>query len=346
VALSDNRVLVIGGGVAGMTAALALANLGARTEIIEKSGVLGGHAARFTCKATDTCVKCGACMVHEKIEQVMDHPDIRVHLNSEVRGLAQSAPFSVSLYTKGGPEATTPADAVILAMGFDPFSPVDKPYGYGRFANVVTNLDLENRLRQDIDIRRPSDSAVPETVCFIQCVGSRDASLNHDWCSRVCCPSSLRMASLIQSKHEDMKVVVFFIDLQNCGKGFKDYGSLISGDTTLIRSIPGDIFETENGRLNVSYFDPLTQSGKEALFDMVVLSVGITPGADNVPLAGLLDIDLDPTGFVASAGNRAVTSKEGIFLAGTSRGPMGIAESAADAGCAAIAAYQYLQQPV
>ncbi|MBW2365724.1 MAG: hypothetical protein JRF25_11850, partial [Deltaproteobacteria bacterium] len=92
------------------------------------------------------------------------------------------------------------ANAVILATGFKPFNPVDKPYGYGKFKNVITNLDMERMLRRDGRAIKPSNGVEADRIAFIQCVGSRDAKLNHLWCSKVCCGSALRMAGLVKAR--------------------------------------------------------------------------------------------------------------------------------------------------
>jgi heterodisulfide reductase subunit A len=343
-AVSEKKVLIVGGGAAGLSAAVDLARLGVQVELLEKSSSLGGHAGQLTCKASDACVKCGACVIDEKIQQASLHPGIDVVLDCEVKGVEKADAFSLSFSTGGTAETTAAADAIILATGFDPFSPEGKPYGYGLFDNVVTNLELEKSLRQDNVISRPSDQSVPAAVAFIQCVGSRDTSLNHQWCSEVCCPSSLRLASLIRSKHPETQISVFYIDLQNCGKDFQTFDPLIDAEMKMIRTLPADIFKTGEDRLKVSFFDPIAQKGREDLFDMVVLSVGITPARGNGSLSRLMNIDLADSGFIATPKNNAMTSEKGIFAAGTARGPMSIADSIADAGQAAAEVLKFFRQ--
>ena len=91
------KVLVIGGGVAGLTAASAMAALDIDVEIVEQSDFPGGHAIQYTCKATDQCVKCGACMVEEKLDRVVQNPKINLMAGTRVQDISNSKDFSVTL---------------------------------------------------------------------------------------------------------------------------------------------------------------------------------------------------------------------------------------------------------
>ena len=95
-----NKVLVVGGGVAGLTAASELAELDIDVDIVEQSDFAGGHAIQYACKATDQCVKCGACMVEEKLERVVQHPKINMMLGTRVQDVSRSKDFSVTLVKK------------------------------------------------------------------------------------------------------------------------------------------------------------------------------------------------------------------------------------------------------
>jgi len=234
------------------------------------------------------------------------------------------------------------SDAIVVASGFEPFDPEDKPYGYKRFANVITNLDLERMLRQEGSVKRPSDGHEPKSIAFIQCVGSRDAKLNHLWCSRVCCASALRMASLVKSRQIGIKITIFYIDIQTFGKDFQDFYDRVKQDIRMIRTIPGDIFKVENDCLRVSYFDGKMEQSNEEAFDLVVLSVGIQPGRDNRSLAKTLDIDLDNSGFFRPSESCRADAQKGIFTAGTANGPMSIPETINHAVGTAFKVVKYL----
>ena len=338
----DKNVLVIGGGVAGLSAALELAGLGIGVEIVEKADEPGGHAGQFACKATDTCAKCGACIVEEKIKSALLNPKINIHTGVQLDGIQKQDRFSADFTDKKGEKHSLMADAVILATGFHAFEPVNKPYGYGMFNNVITNLELERMLRKNGSIIRPSDQKVPGRLAMIQCVGSRDEKLNHLWCSKVCCGSALRMARLIKSRQPAVEITFFYMDIQTFGKDFQTFYPKVQNDVKMIRAIPGDIYRTEDDRLRVNYFLAGSEKGIEDLFEMVVLSVGIIPGLDNSALAAMLDVPLDSSGFFSGSGDNGKDESSAVFHTGTTKGPMSIADAVADAGRVAWEVVLYL----
>lgn len=405
--MSEKKVLVIGGGIAGLAAADQLSKLDVGVFLVERSNFLGGHGIRFACKATDKCVKCGACMVEEKLKNVIENDGIDILTHSHVLKINKNGRYSIEIETtpefidpatctncgecaakcpvegaviRGSSVSHTPlyainpekclyikdqscrecekacpesaiqldtsspvsqqleADAVILATGFKAFDPVDKPYGYRRFPNVITNLELEEMLRNKGIPQKPSDGASPEKIAFIQCVGSRDAKLNHLWCSKICCGSALRMANLIKSRKPETEITFFYIDVQTFGKDFEAFYENIKSRIQMIRTIPGDIYPAEEGRLNVNYFDNEARENREALFDMVVLSVGITPQTDQRSMTDALNILVDNNGFLNQA-----TADSGIFIAGATTGPMSIPESIVSAGQATEETIKFLK---
>ena len=386
--IENKKITVIGGGIAGLTAAWELSRFGARVDLIEKTCFLGGHAIGFCCKATDECVQCGACSVEDMLKKVVEEPNITVHLLTEVDNVSKNGNFSVKVkksqadtdkaengvltgYSKNnnplhvvldkksagkapegavdvatlGTDGTLEADAVILATGFAPFDANKKStYGYGRFANVITGLDLENIKRKYGGVVRPSDLKKPEKIAFIQCVGSRDERLGNLWCSHVCCPYALRMAEDVKYKNEEAEISIFYMDIQNTGNGFPQFFTKCQEHMNFVRTIPVDIFPEEGDKLRMRYLNEDEGTPVEELFDMVVLSIGITPGADNAAMADCLSIDVNEDGFVAAADtlNKTVTANAGVFIAGTVEGPKTIAASMAHAGQAAGEVMKYL----
>ncbi len=337
---SDKTVLVVGGGAAGLSAALELAQFGVRVWLLERSGKLGGHAAGFTCKASPECVRCGACMVENRIQEVQSSPLIESGIQSIIERADRSDRFQIHV-RQNGQKVVREVDAVVLASGFKPFDPSQKPYGYGRFPNVLTNLDLENRLRQTGQVLRQPDGKIPENIAFIQCVGSRDITLNHLWCSRVCCASALRMAHRIQHIQPKTDVTFFYIDVQTFGKNFEQVYSDIKSRIRQVRAIPGDIVKTADDRLRVSFFDPAARKYQEDLFDMAVLSIGMTPSEDHRSLSDLFRISLNHSGFFPDHPHQG--KPPGVFAAGSALKPMGIAESIASGSRAALQVLDWLK---
>jgi heterodisulfide reductase subunit A len=273
-------------------------------------------------------------VAEDKLLRATRRTNVNIHTRTQIEAISGQGPYQISYRSDGSNEAqsiTVPADALLVATGFAPYDPSDKPYGYGQFQDVITSLDAERLLRENWLMRRPSDGRQAGRIAFIQCVGSRDARLGHLWCSKICCGSSLRMARLIQSRQKNAQITVFYIDVQTFGKDFQCAYQSARESVEMIRAIPGDIVRTHTDELEVIYFDPRTQASTEALFDIVVLSVGLTPSADNTRMARMLDMTLDESGFMASRGNPRQSAPAGIYTAGTAMGPMSIAESVSSA---------------
>jgi heterodisulfide reductase subunit A len=335
---STQQTLVIGGGISGLTAAVDLARLGMHVTLVEHSAGLGGHAAHFSCKAAECCVACGACMVEEKIQAVTADDSIEVLLNTRIEKIDRRNRFDITL-SQDGQQRLVSVDAVLLATGFTPFHPVNKPYGYGRFENVMTTLELDQMMRRHGAVKRPSDNAFPENMAFIQCVGSRDSTLGHLWCSKICCGAALRMARCIQHRQPEVKATFFYIDVQNFGKHFQAYYDDTRQKIRMIRSIPADVIQTPDDKLKLSYFSPDTRDYLEAVFDMVVLSIGMMPSESTRKLGEMLNIDLHHFSFEHTP---ATPIPEGVFIAGTALEPMSIADASRSAGKAAGDMYRYL----
>jgi len=333
------QIMVVGGGISGLSAAVDLARLGVAVVLVENSGSLGGHAAQLSCKAADRCVACGACMVEEKIRQATGDANIRVYLNAGIDNVERQTRFEVTLKQDRELQRIE-VDAVLMASGFAPFNPVNKSYGYGRFENVMTTLELDRMLRNSGTVKRPSDGEFPRNMAFIQCVGSRDSSLGHLWCSKICCGAALRMARCIQNRQPGMEATFFYIDVQNFGKNFQTYYADTLQQVRMIRSIPADVLKTADDRLKLSFFDSDTQAYQEAVFDMVILSIGLMPSESTRNLAAMLNIDMD--GFVY-AQKTPIPLPEGVFAAGAALEPMSIAESVLSAGKAAGDIFHYLE---
>jgi len=403
--MSQKKVIVVGGGVAGLTAAEGLARLGARVEVVERSAFCGGHAIAFTCKAVDECVKCGACLAEDRLEKAVSHPRVRIRTGTRISGVERNSGFAIhtirdpafidpdrcngcgvcydrcpepgavirgssshhnpfyaisrercrfqkdrscticqeacpegAIHLKASEtEETVKGDAVLLATGFKPFSPECKPYGYGVLDNVVTHLELEGLLSKGEGLKRPSDGGAVRHLAFVQCVGSRDGSLGHLWCSRVCCGAALRMAGLVRNRQPETDITVFYMDVQNFGRDFYTVYPTLGGMMRMVRAIPADLYPEEKGRVRVNYLDTDTGQPAREVFDLVVLSVGMTPHPETPEIAEWLDMPLSDTGFASATGT------PGVFSAGAVTGPMGIAEAIAGAEAAAWEMGQYLE---
>ncbi len=237
--------------------------------------------------------------------------------------------------------------AVILAPGLEVFDPSVKPeYGYKRFPNVVTSLEFERILSPSGPyagkVRRPSDGAAPQKVAFIQCVGSREQG--RYYCSSVCCMYTAKQAVIGMEHEPGLDCTVFYIDLRAVSKGFEDYIARAKSEgVKYVRCRPSAIREVHGSRdLTVEYADENGVQHRD-IFNMVVLSVGLTPGADAQALAAGIGVELDEYGFchtMSFSPNR--TSRHGVFVCGPFADPMDIPETVAEASAAASNAMSLL----
>lgn len=384
------KVMVIGGGIAGLTVAWELSKDGIQVELVEKKCFLGGHAIGFTCKASGECLQCGACLVEEMLKNVVNEPLITIHLATEIENVTGDDNFSVILKKSNssvmedskdvvrghsvnnnpfyvivnkkneekknlekavpfetlGTEGTIDVDALIVATGFKPFdAKIKATYGYNKFNNVITGLDLERIIRENGNIIRPSDGKVPKKIAFIQCVGSRDERLGNLWCSHVCCPYALRCAKLIKHKNSEAEITIFYIDIQNTCKDFSAFYELCKSDFKFVRNIPVDVIPIKKDRLQMRYLNEAKGLPISDEFDLLVLSIGITPNNDNNVLSDQLEIELDKDGFFEDYNQTAgtLTSRQGVFIAGTCHGPKSIQDSMAHSRQATFEVMKYLE---
>jgi len=240
--------------------------------------------------------------------------------------------------------------SVILAPGYEPFQPEKQSqYGYGRFRNVVTSLEFERLLSASGPnrgaLRRPSDGKPPEKIAWIQCVGSRDATAGHSYCSAVCCMYAMKQVILSKEHLPNLQAVVLHNDIRAYGKGFERYYErakntkgvrFVWSKASVLRETPG------TGDVVLRYRVNGTGVQDEA-FDLVVLSVGMSPPDGNRKLAERFSVATNGHGFCETAGFSPLeTSRHGIFACGTFRGPMDIPDSVTTAGGAASLASELL----
>lgn len=342
------NVVVIGGGIAGLTAALNLAQRKLHVTLVEREPALGGNVLTVCCKAIDgKCQLCGGCLLADRLAAVKEAPSIDVLLSTTVtRAKRVDGGFSLQLSSPWAPATSAEARAIILATGFDHVDAHTKgPYGYGVLPVVTTGEDMEKRLRREgraayagLDLKK---------VAFIQCVGSRDEHVGRGYCSQVCCRYAVRIARLLKSWYPQAEITVFKMDIQTSGRDFeatwqaaaKEGIRFVAGLPAVIRRSP----DAER-RATFIYDDILAGKLSQDDFDLIVLSVGMQPRRDADHVAGLFGLNRDPYGFFATLDDEAGTLVPGLFIAGSCQAPRSIAESAAHAEKAAEACYTYLQE--
>jgi heterodisulfide reductase subunit A len=345
------EALVIGGGVAGMQAATEIASRGFPVHLVERTGALGGRAYKLsvtfpTHNCGICCMQyCRECTLTPKVEDVMQNPRIRVHLDAEVESIEGGfGDRRVVLRTPGG-KAELRVGTIILATGSDVFDAARIPeYGFGLHKDVVTTMDLERMLEEERDVGgrfvRPSDGrSTPGTVNFIQCVGSRDRVKGNLHCSLVCCTYAIGQAREIKKLHPKTEVFVHYIDLRGPYRGFEEHCEQAKAEgVVFVRGRVAEVRE-KKGRLHILFED--TDLGRQVDMptDLVVLAVGQEPARDSERLAKLLHLQLDQDRFVKDLNpNFPPEYRRGVFVAGCAEGPKGIRYSIEDAKSAAVAA--------
>ena len=340
--IEKKDVLIIGGGISGITAALDLAQTGVSAALIEREPTLGGLSASFCCKASEACNKCFACVVDKRISDIVRRQDISVLTGTELLDL-KGNPGEYAVTLKAGRERRElKVSAIVVAAGIDPYEASEKAeYGYGRYKNVITARDLDEMLRYQGKIFRPSDGRLPETVAFFQCVGSRDESIGHLYCSQVCCAYALRLIKAVRYQFPGVKATFLYMDIQPAGASFQAFLASCQADKgiRLIRSLPSKVYHSPStGSLRIRFTDSTKGEVVEEPFDLIVLSVGMVLKKDAKSLSKLLGLSFTEDGFFSSP-----PPQTGIFLAGACSGPKDVDRSISHAKSTALLVRQFLQ---
>ena len=234
---------------------------------------------------------------------------------------------------------TITVGAVIAAPGFEVFDAgIRGEYGFGRYENVITSIQFERILSASGPyfghVQRLSDGKEPKKIAFIQCVGSRDTSCGNSWCSSVCCMYATKEAIVGKEHSRGLEPTIFFMDIRAQGKDFDRFVNRAKEEYGIryVRAIPSSVKELQQSKdLMITY---VLEDGRlvEEEFDMVVLSVGLTPPREAPALADALGIDLDNYGFCRTAlDNPVQTSRSGVFVCGAFGGPKDIPETVMEA---------------
>jgi heterodisulfide reductase subunit A len=414
-------VVVIGAGIAGIQAALDIADHGIHVHLIEREPSIGGHMAQLD--KTFPTNDCSMCILSPKMADVKRHPLITIHTCAEVEKIeGEVGHFLVTVkkypryvdesacngcgdcvlicpvevynrfdagigvrkaiykphpqpvpdivikdqehciecglcYDVCGLDAIKrkdeekiiiiPASSVVISTGYTIFDACSKTqFGYQVLPDVITSLELERMINSSGPtggkIRRLSDGAEPKTVVFIQCVGSRDMTINRPYCSCVCCMQAIKNAILIKEKNPKTDVIICYIDIRSYGKGYEEYYERAKDlGIRFLRGMPSDVIADRNGMM----MQVENSETSEVLVlhpDLVVLSVGIGPAENTEKIAERFKIPLEETGFfkpVHDAVDTVTTLCPGIYVAGTATAPRDIPDSVASGGTAAMRAY-------
>jgi len=341
--MASNRVMIIGGGPAGLEAARNVADLGMTAVLIEKEGRLGGTPISAQYAALTHGFRDAEEAFDEMIADVTGRPNVELHLNSTVVGLEGSVGnFRVQVENSAGPQMLD-AGAIIVATGFAHFDPARETqiYNYYEYPDVITLADMEMMLKAKQVVRR-SNGALPERVCFIQCVGSRDRQIGNEYCSKVCCGVASKQAIEIKQLVPSCKVFIFYIDMRMYGYWENEiyWPAQEKYKVNYIKGIVSEVLQ-KGDKLLVRGEDTTMGRPMEVTMDLVVLSVGMEPSAGTRQVAKALGLEQNKYGFIEvphESLNPTATSRPGIYVAGAAAGPRDLDDTLSMAGLAAVRA--------
>jgi quinone-modifying oxidoreductase subunit QmoB len=276
----DDTVLVVGGGLAGLTAAQASSGLGKPVVLVEATEKLGGYLEGVTHLVPEIPPydKPASNHIAELISKVTENPKVRVLTSSKIKRTAgQPGQFEVEVETASGTEKFM-AGAIVQATGARPYDANRLTHlGYGQSPDVITSQQLEQMLKQG-KLLRPSNNQTPGRVLFIQCAGSRDE--NHlPYCSSECCATSLKQVSAIHQANADIECVVVYRDLRAPGQLEHFYLAVQEEPGSLFVRGVVDKVENGGGQLTVTIGDSMLGKDTVLKADLVVLAVGMVPNS-------------------------------------------------------------------
>ncbi len=409
---SSQTILVVGGGIGGITTAVEAAEVGYDVILVEKGPTLGGRVAQLNRYFPKLCHP--ACGLEINYQRIRANPRIRVITMATVAAVAGArGGYTVTVRTAPryvGPTCTACGDcgraaetrvpnpfnygmdevpaaylphemafpmryviapevigtpeadkikaackygavdleqepesfdiavgAIVWATGWRPYDAAKiEPYGYGRYANVITNVEMERLAAPGGPTRgrilRPSDGAEAKRVALIQCAGSRDH--NHlPYCSRICCLASLKHAAYLREQYADAEIDIYYIDIRAHDK-LESFYLKVTADpqVRLIKSKPAAIEEDENRNPVVKGENTITREIYANPYDMVVLATGMEPSAATDPPP--VETGMDEYGFIVPEPG------DGMIVAGGAAGPFDVSMSVQSATAAALKAIQ------
>lgn len=340
------RGLIVGGGLAGMTAALALAEQGFQVYLVEKGKELGGFLRRihFMLDGSETEEH-----LKDLIERVQNNDLIEVFLGVEIEDISgYVGNFKTTIIPREDQEEKREVEhgVVVVATGGEEYCP--DQYLYGEDNRVLTQLEFEDRLSSN------EFSEEPKSVVMIQCVGSRNEA--HPYCSRMCCSEAVKNALKLKEINPEAEVFILYRDIRTYGIAEKFYLKAREAGVTFLRydenNEPKVLKQTtEDGReiLGVTVYEPTLKEEILIDADLVVLSAGVVPPQTNEQLAKMLKVPLNEDGFFLEAHVKLRPvdfSTEGVFVCGLAHAPKSLEESISQARAAAARASTVLTHDV
>ncbi len=345
-----SNVLVIGGGVVGMTAALELADGGSLVYLVERQAQLGGNVARVD--LTAPFLDSARDLITALVTRVTEHPKVDLLLDSEVQSLdGFVGNFKATVDTNPGKAAGDGAGVksefqvgnVIVATGYKEFDASRMThYGYGKLPDVITSFEFERMLRAGKVLTKQGNE--PQYVAIIHCVGSRSKEF-HTYCSRVCCMTALKYSREVKSALPKSYVSDIYIDMHAFGKGHEDFYRGTSEAKTLFLMYGKNDYPVirkadakDDCGMIIEVNEKLSGEIIEIPADLVILMVGMEAREDSEDVARLVNISRDKDGWFIESHPKldpVATTTDGVYIAGACAAPKDIPDSVAQARAAA-----------
>ena len=328
----NKRCLVVGGGVAGMTSALDLAEQGFEVHLVERDSELGGVARRLRSTLEGLDVR---AFLGDLIRKVYQHPLVRISHEATITDVSGYVGNFVTTVESAGRVETINHGAAILATGAAEHRPTE--YLYGEDDRVLTQLELEERIAEGDESLIDTESLV-----MIQCVGCREE--NSNYCARVCCSQAIKNALELKKIKPEMEIYILFRDMRTYGFKEDYYLEAAEKDVKFIRweadEKPSVEPAVEEGRqvLRVTVPDPILGQRLAVDGDLVVLSAAVIPSTGSVDIARKFKVAMNPDGFFQEAHVKLRPvdfAADGVFMCGTSHYPKHLTETISQAHGAA-----------
>jgi len=339
--MSEKKIIIIGGGPAGLEAAYHLAQQDYKVTLIEKETETGGHIKKDLKLFPDFS---DATEIRKVLSERINHPNIDLKTGIYVTELLQDGD---KWNVKCDDDTIYSGDAVLMATGFETFDASKKEeLGYGIYDNIITSVEFEAKLKEGKILTTKGN--VPQRIAFLNCVGSRDEKVGNLYCSRVCCINGVKLAVSFKELVPNAEAFCFYIDIRMTGQHYEELyrTSQEKYGVTYIRGRISEAAATFDNRIQLKSEDTLAGLPLKLTVDMLVLMVGIESSKSTRELAEQNNIKGD-YGFAESLGvnrNDFQTKKQGLFLAGTCKRPLSFRETITDGGAAAIEIMEYLKK--
>ncbi len=333
------RVVVIGGGVAGMEAAGRLSKAGLEVTLVEKEKV-GGHINDWFKLFPD---RRDSSEVKDYLVKLTTAGNIKIVAPATIEKF-QKKGSAYLLQTSDG--ITLEAEAVIVATGFDLFrSSRKEEYGYGIYDNVITSADLEKMFREEKMATK--NGKAPATIGIVHCVGSRDEKVGNLYCSKLCCVTAVKQAIEIRETLPGAKVFCFYMDMRMGGAWYEELYREAQEEwgVNFIRGKVSEVSENIDGRLIAKVEDTLAGRPLKIELEMLVLMAGMEISAEGKRLSGIAGLERGENGFFKAADHHFgsnISNIDGVFYAGTCTAPMNVTETISHARAAVSEVLDYL----